>query len=375
MLNPYSEKEKLASKQLSFYASKRYLPEDVAHVAFLYPFWGKSSEDRTNPTSSRYDKYIELGSALFKLKDLEQAQIGVLPFDWTHAIAGNFQAKAFAQDMAQVTAHAGIPLAVFYLDDAVKKVELDNSVVFRTSANRSSLQSNEHVIPAWSEDFVEHYCQGSIQIRTKARKPTIGYCGYSAIVEPRSRLTNQIRLWLGSIPKAAKLLSKFGINLVKHPLTWLYGARLRSQALFILKRSEEVQCNFLIQDKLHHTEKLTLQQRQKFVENMLDSDYILCTRGGGNFSYRFYETLSCGRIPVLINTDCKLPFERWIDWKKYCVWVEEEDLPHLGKRIGEFHDRLTPGQFQDLQLECRQLWVEWLSPQGFLANFHRYFEH
>jgi hypothetical protein len=106
---------------------------------------------------------------------------------------------------------------------------------------------------------------------------------------------------------------------------------------------------------------------------MVDSDYVLCTRGGGNFSYRFYETLSCGRIPLFVNTDCSLPFEQHIDWKKYCVWVEEEDLPHLGNIIREFHARLSPQEFQDMQLACRQLWLDWLSPQGFFANFHRYF--
>ena len=372
MTNAFDTKEKLAARQLNLYSDRRYLPDGLPHIALLYAFWGKNAEDLANPNSRRYDRHTDISPSLFKMTPLDDAQLAVLPFDWSYE-ADHPEAMSMAKQMAQTAAAQKIPLVVFYLNDTTDAVDLDDSRVFRTSVNRSTRQSNEVVIPAWSEDFVEHYCDGQVQLRTKSSHPVIGYCGYQALVKPRSQLTNHLRLQLGAIPKLAQIASTVGINLVKHPLPWLYGSRLRSQALFILSRDSGVKCNFLIRDRLHHSEKLTLSQRQQFVENMLNSDYVLCARGGGNFSYRFYETLSCGRIPVLINTDCELPFEQWIDWKRYCVWVEEEDLPHLGTRIREFHDRLTPEQFQTLQLECRQLWLEWLSPQGFLTNFHRFF--
>jgi hypothetical protein len=69
-----------------------------------------------------------------------------------------------------------------------------------------------------------------------------------------------------------------------------------------------------------------------------------------------------------------LPYERWIDWKRYCVWVEEEDLPKIGRKVADFHDRLSPSDFLDLQRACRELWLEWLSPHGFFRNFHRHFD-
>ena len=370
MTNVQKDLAKTDLKQLRVYSDRQYLPPGLPHVALLYPFWGKNLEDSANPTSRRYDRYLEIN--LFEIAPLETAQVALLPFDWLH-IEAQPELLKFAQQMAQSAAQHHIPLIAFYLDDATIGVELDNTRVFRTSAQRLTRRPNEVVIPAWSEDFVEHYCGGIVKLRPKAERPVVGYCGYTAVVPPKNALTNSLRLRLGALPGAARTLSKLGIELVKPPAPWLYGSRIRSQALFILSRSRKVACNFLIRDALHHTEKLTISQREQFVENMLSSDYILCTRGGGNFSYRLYETLSCGRIPVLINTDCELPFEDWIDWKRYCVWVEEEDLPHLEKRICEFHDRLSPQQFQELQIQCRTLWLEWLSPQGFFANFYRYF--
>jgi Exostosin family len=366
----YSTQPTVASKQLRIYADRAYLPNRLPHIALLYAFWGQNAEDQSNPHNQRYEHYAQTGSNLFELAPIEAAQLAILPFDWSN-IAAHPSAFDLAQQLAQAAAQQGISLAIFYLDDATTPVELDNTIVFRTSVDRSTRRPNDVVIPAWSEDFVEYYCQGQLPIRSKSSQPVVGYCGYGSLVKS-SGIKDAVRLQLGAIPGVAALASQVGIELVKHSLPWLYGSRVRSQALCILSKSKQIQCNFRLHDVMHHTEKLTLSSRQQFVDNMFSSDYILCTRGSGNFSYRLYETLSCGRIPVFVNTDCALPFAQWIDWKRYCVWVDEVDLPHLGQRIREFHASLTPQQFQERQLECRNLWLEWLSPQAFFSNLYRY---
>jgi len=87
-----------------------------------------------------------------------------------------------------------------------------------------------------------------------------------------------------------------------------------------------------------------------------------------------YETLSFGRIPIFINTDCVLPYDFAIDWKKYCVWVDESELPFIADKVADFHNALAPQEFEDLQYECRRMWEEWLSPEGFFDNFYRHLE-
>jgi uncharacterized protein YprB with RNaseH-like and TPR domain len=54
--------------------------------------------------------------------------------------------------------------------------------------------------------------------------------------------------------------------------------------------------------------------------------------------------------------------------------VSESELPFIAKKVADFHDSLSPQEFIDLQHECRKLWQQWLSPEGFFANFYRYFE-
>lgn len=53
--------------------------------------------------------------------------------------------------------------------------------------------------------------------------------------------------------------------------------------------------------------------------------------------------------------------------------MDQADLPRIAERVAAFHDALSPAEFEARQHECRRVWEEWLSPQGFFANFFRHF--
>lgn len=77
--------------------------------------------------------------------------------------------------------------------------------------------------------------------------------------------------------------------------------------------------------------------RYEFVKNMQESDYIINCRGSGNYSHRLIETLCCGKIPIFIDTDCVLPYDSAINWKNYCIWVEENEVPFIAEKVLDFH--------------------------------------
>jgi hypothetical protein len=150
---------------------------------------------------------------------------------------------------------------------------------------------------------------------------------------------------------------------------------LRASALRKLERAPGVTTNFVRRDNFwggsfsRFTGAKADSRRRvrlEYLDNILSSDYTLCLRGGGNFSYRFYETLSLGRVPLFVNTDCALPFaaphEGDVDWRKHVLWVEQRDLPRIGDIVREFHDSLTPDSFEALQRSNRRLWEEYLEP-------------
>jgi hypothetical protein len=96
---------------------------------------------------------------------------------------------------------------------------------------------------------------------------------------------------------------------------------------------------------------------------------VLCVRGAGNFSVRFYETLAMGRVPVFINTDCIVPLSSSIEWKKYVVWIEEDEMNTMETKIVEFHNSLSSEKLQKLQKANRTIWEESLTLGGFFKTF------
>lgn len=58
---------------------------------------------------------------------------------------------------------------------------------------------------------------------------------------------------------------------------------------------------------------------------MLTFNFALCPRGGGLSSYRFWEALQCGAVPVLFADRYILPFQDRVDWPEITVRLPESD--------------------------------------------------
>lgn len=360
---------------LGIFSDRSYLPPGVPHVAMLEPFWGPSGRDPD--TQSSYEAYRETGGNIFELTSLDGAAVTVLPFDWTYTTWANAEFVESARDLAAAfasrSADAGKPIVVFYETDAVQPVPFENVLLFSTALERPARSRAEFALPGWSEDLLLKYRGRSVELRRKQSRPTVGFCGFAPPLRmPFSRLKiKETTRWILNRTGTIRFTSAVS------------GPYVRVQALRILERSQLVDTNFLIRGYKstpkggrwkHAISDVDVERNRQleFLNNMLQSDYVLCTRGFGNFSYRLYETLACGRIPLFIDTDCVLPFDFEIDWKKFCIWLDEADLPSIAERVSDFHHSLSPDDFVDLQIACRRLWEDWLSPEGFFSNFYRH---
>ena len=138
----------------------------------------------------------------------------------------------------------------------------------------------------------------------------------------------------------------------------------RAKILQTFEKSANCVTNFIFRNQYRAGTENRDQTTLEYYNNILNSDYIVCIRGAGNFSVRLYETLMMGRIPIFVNTDCLLPLEEKIDWKKHIVWVEWEDRNNIVAIVSDFHNKLSDEDFQNLQLSNRKLWKETLSING-----------
>jgi hypothetical protein len=242
-------------------------------------------------------------------------------------------------------------------------IPIRNAIQFENGLHRSVKRMPRFAfeLPAFWPDYLQIYFDGHLQIRQKQERAAIGFCGQAA----------------SASHKIAYFTAKNVLHAVAHklgksstvPPPVKPTVLLRNRALGLLSQSDCVDSNFIIRDQYFHPTKV------EFVNNIIDNDYTVCVRGGGNFSVRLYETLSCGRIPIFIDTDSRLPFDFLINWKEYCIWVDQQEMSHLPEIVNNFHSNLSGEDFVALQHKCHYLWQQWLRKESFLAHFYEHLLH
>jgi hypothetical protein len=302
---------------------------------------------------------VRQGRDLVELVPLEEADAAVLVAPW-ELVREDAAARERALAFIARAGAAGRKTIVFFNDDDDQPLDLDGAIVFRTSLYRSRRRPYEFALPAWSEDFLERYLEGTLSLREKSPRPVVGFCG--AAIESTSRLAGPRRRVSAVVRRP-----------VRDP-------GVRAVALQRLAKSLHVDTNFALRSSFwggalsgDDAYRQMEEARREYVQNIVDSDYVLCARGAGNFSYRLYETLSCGRIPVFVDTDCLLPLEDEIDWRALCVWVDARRVDRIARAVRSFHDRLSPTEFLERQHRARATWEDFLSPLGFVRALDRRF--
>ncbi len=350
--------------KLKIFSDRCFLPAGIPHEPIFYPFWGSAPEKLALPGAAYYeafDRYLEVGKTCFELVPLEAADVVIFPGNLERVFCPEY--LCLATDLAAQAKQAGKPtLGFFWGDCSDIQLPIACDIVLRNSLYRTSRSPSDFAYPNWTVDFTATYFDGSVPIRQKSAKPTIGFCGF--IGQPNLKLY------------AKQLLYQFRkIAGRGFPPPHYTGHLFRDKALAWLSKSDRVQTNFILRDRMGfvgQSPEIHQIYRMEYVNNMKDSDYILCCRGYGNYSYRLYEILSAGRIPVFIDTDCVLPYDFELDWKTYCIWISQRELPKIGEVIAEFHENLSPQDFIDLQHKCYDLWKKRLSPEGFFGNLNKH---
>jgi hypothetical protein len=162
-----------------------------------------------------------------------------------------------AQDpVLQKLASLDKPLVCFYNDDDTTTHDLPaNVVLYRSSMFKSNMLPNERSMPVFTADCFVSFLQNPVL--------SVGFCG---------------QVLHGRLHHLKKLHETPGVttDYIFRSGFWAPGV---DRAL----------------------------ARQEFIENMHRNVFTFCFRGNGNFSYRLFETLMMGRIPVLVDTDCVYP--------------------------------------------------------------------
>jgi len=210
------------------------------------------------------------------------------------------------------------PLLCFYNDDNDSIFEISSNVhLFRTSFYNHTKLDTEISLPAFSPDYFNGVFLDSPGC-------SIGYCGHC-----------------------------------------LHG---RFEYLNELQHSMDISYDFILRDGFWAKGIDKITARREYFTNMENNLFTFCYRGAGNFSYRFYETLMMGRIPVLVDTDCVFLHRELLTEDVGLILNENEiSSDKVGKKIREYYE-LNLHRLGEIQRKNRILWEKYYSIIGFL-NF------
>jgi hypothetical protein len=244
--------------------------------------------------------------------------------------------------MADLAARHGRPMLVFYNSDFEESIPIDDALIFRTSITAATARPNELAWPAWTCDVLRTHGTGRVEPRARTSRPTVGYCGYidyRNVVERMQRtLRGQIAPW----------------------------SKLRGEAVRTLRASPDIDTRFVLRRRFGGNAGVL--EREEYARNMLAYDYALVARGRGNFSFRLYEAMSAGAIPVFIDSDCRLPFDDVIPYRQLFVWVPASDVSSIADHVARFHAAHDAESLLTHRRSIREVYDRYLEPLAFHAE-------
>jgi Exostosin family len=73
------------------------------------------------------------------------------------------------------------------------------------------------------------------------------------------------------------------------------------------------------------------QGRREFLEEMRDSAFVLCPRGLAPASFRLYEAMYFGRVPVILSDE--LALAEGVPWEQFTIRVSEDEVASLPRLL------------------------------------------
>lgn len=291
------------------------------------------------------------------VSDIDLAQIVLIPFSINFYASQNKLGDL--EILNALCKEKNLTAYGYVFDDfGIAFPEFSNLVYFRMSGFRSQLSEKNRGLPvAISDQFQRIFKKENITPSAKNELPAISFCGHASF-----SLTKRVKeiLIFGR-----ENMKRFFQNPIRNDWEPYFASSFeRANLMKAFENSQLVKTNFIYRNQYRAGAKSSEDLERttaEYYENILNSDYVLCVRGAGNFSVRLYETLMMGRIPIFVNTDCILPFEDQINWKNHLVWVEWKDRKSIATIVSDFHKKITNEDFITMQINNRKLWKETLS--------------
>jgi hypothetical protein len=115
----------------------------------------------------------------------------------------------------------------------------------------------------------------------------------------------------------------------------------------------------------HWSPEISKDKQDLFLQITSKSKFTLCPRGYGATSFRLYEAMQLGSVPVYIYyKHPHLPFSDRLDWDKLAVLIEQDNITNIGKILTNIND----AQYNEMQKYIKKIYPDYFTLQGMSNN-------
>ncbi len=205
------------------------------------------------------------------------------------------------------------------------------AVIFRIGANTGHRDARTVALPYRSEDF------GALAAMDfSALTYDTGFVGYVGLIALRQKMADSV-LAEPSLAAMIKLRPAFFMHI----------------------------------SQLQNVEKQQV-YRAEYLYTLEQSRTILCPRGEGEGSIRFFEAMSAGRVPVVLADEHDLPFSDQIDYGAFILRIPQADAAHTGAKLSSWLANHPPAKLQRMGQLARQAWVAYLAADNLPKQVYRH---
>lgn len=340
---------------LKVYCGK--IRSDVGYLEMLNPNFGIKKRKNIFGDKDVFDDFKD--PVVNVVNNPEEADFLLIPHNY-FSIEKN---QSYLNDFSVLSNKLSKKIIIFAMGDSNKTININNSIVFRMSQYLSDKRENEIIMPAYATDL---YTGLEINLNKKNQKPSIGFCGWADSKGLFGKLSFLVR----------------NLFILRGP--YKSGVYFRKKAISIIGKSKLIKSDFIIRNSYggsSHTVGLDpVLARKEYKENIIKNDFTLAPKGDGNFSVRFYEVLSLGRIPVLIDTDCTMPLDKDLDYSEFSIKVDYKDLKDIDKIIYDLYEKISDEKWLNMQKRARKVFEDYLRIDSFFRfifspdNFKKYLQ-
>lgn len=287
----------------------------MTETVLCMPFEDSNNWPEEPLHNNRFEPIFKLPQEHLQYTSLQECDFAILPY--------KYEDTAQTQQLVKEANESSKKILVFYNDDDEGPLNLspEQGYVFRTSLNAHDREINELAFPAFVGDFYHE----SFLITDLEKQKTIGFCGQA--------LT----------PLRRKVIQK-------------------------LRKQNTLKTDFILRHGFWAPEIPKEQARKDFLDNMKNNLFNVCIRGAGNFSYRLYETLMMGRIPLIINSNQVFPFDKLLNYNDFSIVIQEDEITNIDSIINEWFLK-NQNNLSQIQIHNRNIWEKYMSPEGWVKQF------